>query len=86
MPDTSAPDAPTDLRGDFRLVNYKIDQLDKKFDELKANFATKAEVADVKDDVASIKSGIWWVVKLVLGAVIIAVIGLVMAKGGVPHP
>ena len=48
-------------------------------------YATKREVDDVREDVKGIKNGIGWAVKIVVGAVIVAVLGLVIAKGGVPH-
>lgn len=93
MSDQITPDRPRiddpDLRSDVRLLGYKFDQLDKKFDvltgELKNSYATRGEVADVKEDVAGIKSQLTWVVRLVLGAMIMAVVALVIQKGGLPH-
>lgn len=53
------------------MLSYKFDQLDKKFDtltgELKNAYATKIELADVRDEVHSIKAQLSWVIKLVIG-------------------
>lgn len=43
-------------------------------------------VCALKDDLAPIKKGIYWVITIVLGAVILAGLGLVLAKPGVRLP
>ncbi|MBX9934577.1 MAG: hypothetical protein K2Y56_24180 [Methylobacterium sp.] len=78
-----------DLKSDVRLVKYQVEQLDKKFDtlttELKNSYATKTELSVIRDDVTSLKNNVSWIVKLILGAVIMAVLGVVLVKGGVTH-
>ena len=78
------------LRSDVRLVNYKVDQLDKKFDALMSNiqnnYASKTELNGVRDEVKSVRDQIGWAIKIVIGAVIISLVGLVLVKGGVTHP
>ena len=75
------------LRSDVRLVNYKVDQLDKKFDaftaDIKNTYASKGEVNDLREDVKGLRDSLNWVVKSILGAVIAAVLGLILVKGGV---
>lgn len=75
-----------DLRGDVRLLTYQVGELTKKFDtfsaDLKQTYASKDELKEVRQDVHELKSSIGWVVKLALGLIITAVIGLVIVKGG----
>ena len=90
-PNPDRPAAATgDLRSDVRLLDYKFDQLDKKFDQITTKlenaYATKSELSDVREDVNAIKAQLGWAIKLVVGAIITAVIGIVLVKGGVPHP
>uniref|UniRef100_A0A9E8CMZ9 Haemolysin XhlA n=1 Tax=Bosea sp. NBC_00436 TaxID=2969620 RepID=A0A9E8CMZ9_9HYPH len=84
MPAASA--SGDDLKGDVRLLTYKVDELSKKFDtftaDIKNTYASKVEVAEVRQDVHELKASIGWVVKLALGLVITAIIGLVIVKGG----
>lgn len=54
-------------------------------EDLRNVYATKTELKDVAEDVASLKSNVSWLVKLIIGAVIAAVLGLVLMKGGVPR-
>lgn len=83
-PSASAP--PPSYDGDIKLLTYKVDELGKKFDtfsaDLKATYASKDELKEVRQDVHELKSSIGWVVKLALGLIITAVIGLVIVKGG----
>ena len=54
-------------------------------EDLRNVYATKAELKDVVDDVANIKGNLGWLVKSVIGAIVLAVVGLVLSKSGVPH-
>lgn len=76
------------LKSDVVLLQYQVGQLDKKldrfFDEVKNNYASKGDLQGLKDDVHDLKSNISWVIKIILGAVIAAVLGLVVMKGGGP--
>ena len=84
------PAPPADLRSDVRVLTYQVGELDKKldrfFDEVKANYASKTELVGIKEDVAKLKDNLSWLIKLVIGAVVIALLGLVISKGYVPHP
>lgn len=84
------PLPPSDLRSDVRVLAYQVGELDKKldrfFDEVKANYASKNELNGLKEDVNKLKDNLSWVIKLVIGAVVVALLGLVISKGYVPHP
>ena len=71
-------------------LGSRIEGLGQKFDaftqELKATYATKTDLSIVDDKVRKIQDNQGWVIKLIVGAVIVAVLGLVIAKGGVPRP
>lgn len=54
-------------------------------EDLRNVYATKAELKDVAEDVAGLKNNVSWLVKLIVGTVVAAVLGLVMMKGGVPR-
>ncbi|GJE77302.1 hypothetical protein [Methylorubrum suomiense] len=54
--------------------------------ELKSTFATKDEFKGLQEQVNGLKNNQSWIVKIILGAVVAAVLGVVLVKGGVPHP
>ncbi len=54
-------------------------------EDLRNVYATKTELKDVVDDVAKLKDHVGWLVKSLLGAIVLAIVGLVLSKGGVPH-
>lgn len=51
-------------------------------DDLRSVYATKTELAIVRDDVASLKNHVSWLVKGILGAVLAAILSLILIKGG----
>lgn len=71
-------------------LGTRIEALSQKFDaftqELKSTYATKTDLSIVDEKVRKVQDNQGWVIKLIIGAVIVAVLGLVIAKGGVPHP
>ncbi len=71
-------------------LGNRIENLGQKFDaftqELKSSYATKTDLSIIDDKVRKVQDNQSWVIKLIIGAVIIAVLGLVIVKGGVPHP
>ena len=77
------------VHGIDKNLGNRIDNLGAKFDaftlELKTTYATKADLAVVDDKVRKVQDAQSWVIKLIVGAVIVAVLGLVIVKGGV-HP
>jgi hypothetical protein len=71
-------------------LGTRIEALGQKFDaftqELKSTYATKTDLSIVDEKVRKVQDNQGWVIKLIIGAVIVAVLGLVIAKGGMPHP
>lgn len=70
------------------VVAYRVGQLEKavndgfkehndKLDQLVANFATQADLVSVSARVSDLESDRKWVVRLVLGAVLVAVLSLI---------
>jgi hypothetical protein len=76
-----------DLKSDVRLLAYQVGLLDKKldrfFDEVKNSYATRTDLHNLKEDVDKLNSNIGWLVKIIIGAVVVALLGLVIVKGGV---
>lgn len=66
-------------------TNTKLDQLNENFAKALLTFATKEDLGALVKDVQGIKGGIGWAVKIVIGAIIVSVLGLLM-KTGIPHP
>ena len=63
------------IGGDIRAIR----------DDLRNVYATKVEVSDLFEDVKALKANVSWLVKLIFGAVIMAILSLVLVKGGVIH-
>lgn len=84
--DTPVLSGQGDIKSDVRLLAYQVGLLDKKldrfFDEVKNNYATKSEVENIKGDVKKVNENIGWLVKTILGAVVVALLGVVLVKGG----
>lgn len=78
------------MRVDVAVLKEKVGSIDKKLDALAASlsnvYTTKSEMKGLKDDIDSLKANQGWIIKLIVGAVIVAVLGLVIVKGGVPRP
>lgn len=98
---TSESTAVTELRVQVGILGERVFGIDKnlgarievlgqKFDaftqELKSTYATKTDLSIVDEKVRKVQDNQGWVIKLIIGAVIVAVMGLVIAKGGVPRP
>ena len=78
------------MRVDVAVLKEKVGSIDKKLDALAASlsnvYATRADMRVLKDDIDGLKSNQGWIIKLIVGAVIVAVLGLVIVKGGVTRP
>lgn len=71
-------------------LGSRIEALGQKFDaftqELKTTYATKTDLSIVDEKVRKVQDNQGWVIKLIVGAVIVAILGVVIVKGGVPRP
>jgi len=92
MPDTPKSQdeaAWTKMQVDVAVSATKLDAVQSDLrgirEDLRNVYATKTELKDVVDDVSKLKDHVGWLVKSVLGAIVLAVVGLVLSKGGVPH-
>ena len=82
-----APDL-TQLQVQSARVEERVTNLGQKFDlfaaEIKANFATRAELLVIVGQVNDLRDNQKWIVRLILGAVLLGVIGVYKLEG-LPH-
>lgn len=67
-------------------VGRLVTDLRSEVRELKSNFATKADLGELEKKVNDLRNWNSWLVKIVGGVVLTAIIGTILVKGGVPHP
>lgn len=88
--DPEADSPAVTMRVDVAVLKEKVGGIDKKLDALAASlsnvYSTKSEMKVLKDDIDGLKANQGWIIKLIVGAVIVAVLGVVIVKGGVPRP
>lgn len=64
-------------------MEYKIEKIETDVADLKTRMAVaESNIKDVKEDIGSIKSNTTWILRLIIGAFITAVLGLII-NGGV---
>lgn len=60
----------------------RIVKLEGEMSDVKTRLAVaESNIKDVKEDISSIKSNTTWILRLVLGAIVMAFLGLII-KGG----
>lgn len=85
----------TALIREVSLSSFRIDQIDKKFDEvfkefreeikgLRTTHVLRAEHEHLDVRVKKIEEIISWGIKIVFGIILTAAVGMVMSKGGGP--
>jgi hypothetical protein len=67
-------------------VGRLVTELRSEVRELKTTFATKDDLKDVRGEVDSLKAWNKWVVQVIGGLILTAIIGMIVIKGGVPRP
>ena len=77
-----------DLKSDVRLLAYQVRASRQKNStgfsmRSKTTMRRKSELKGLKEDVDKLNANIGWLVKIIIGAVVIAVLGLVIVKGGI---
>lgn len=64
-------------------VNKRVVKLESDVSDLKTRMAVaEAGIKDVKEDLSSIKNNTNWILRLIVGAIVSALLGLII-KGGV---
>lgn len=64
-------------------VNKRVVKLESDVSDLKTRMAVaEAGIKDVKEDLSSIKNNTSWILRLIVGAIVTALLGLII-KGGV---
>lgn len=64
-------------------VNKRVVKLESDVNDLKTRMAVaEAGIKDVKEDLSSIKNNTNWILRLIVGAIVSALLGLIV-KGGV---
>lgn len=64
-------------------VNKRVVKLESDVSDLKTRMAVaEAGIKDVKEDLSSIKSNTNWILRLIIGAIVTALLGLII-KGGI---
>lgn len=63
-------------------VNKRVVKLESDVNDLKTRMAVaEAGIKDVKEDLSSIKNNTNWILRLIVGAIVTALLGLII-KGG----
>jgi hypothetical protein len=65
-------------------LSARVRVLEGKMSDIESGVAViGSEFVNLKEDLKDIKDGISWVIKLIIGAVLLAIIGAVWSSGGV---
>jgi|TARA_R110001632_G_scaffold200366_1_gene323018 hypothetical protein len=65
-------------------LSARVRVLEGKMSDIESGVAViGTEFVNLKEDLKDIKDGISWVIKLIIGAVLLAIIGAVWSSGGV---
>lgn len=95
MPGSNEPDLNSlvQLQIAQAVTNQKVEEVGRlvtdlrsEVRELKSNFATKADLGELEKKVNDLRNWNSWLVKIVGGIVLTAIVGTIIVKGGVPHP
>jgi len=64
-------------------VEHRIEKLEADVSELKTRMAVaESNIKDIREDITSIKSNTTWILRLIIGAIVTGVLGLLI-KGGI---
>lgn len=64
-------------------LENRVAKLEDDVTDIKTRMAVaESNIKDIKDDISSIKSNTNWILRLIIGAIVSAVLGLIL-KGGV---
>lgn len=78
--------AEVQMQVDVAVLKTQVSSIDKKLDalavDLRDTYARKTEMKDLADDVKGLRDSLGWVIKLILGLVVAAIISTVLIKSG----
>ncbi|UYZ01179.1 hemolysin XhlA family protein [Peribacillus frigoritolerans] len=64
-------------------MENRVKSLEVDMTEVKTRLAVaESNIKDVKEDISSIKSNTTWILRIIVGAIILALLGLIF-KGGI---
>lgn len=60
-------------------MDTRIDRLEERMTNVETRLAVaESNIKDIKEDISSIKSNTTWILRLIIGAIIMALLGLIM--------
>jgi chromosome segregation ATPase len=70
------------MRGRMKM-EQRVSKLENDVSDMKTRLAVaESDIKNVKEDLQSIKNNTTWILRLILGAIILSVLGLII-KGGI---
>jgi hypothetical protein len=72
------------------VMEHRVDRLEDEVIVLKTEMSdvktrlavAESNIKDIKETLSSIKNNTTWIIRLIVGAIILAVLGLVITNGG----
>lgn len=93
MPDSGEGTSLVQLQIAQAVTNQKVEEVGRmvadlrnEVRELKSNFATKAELHALEEEVHGLRNWNKWVVQIIGGLILTAIVGTIIVKGGIPRP
>ena len=93
MPDSGDVTSLVQLQIAQAVTNQKVEEVGRMVSdlrnevrELKSNFATKSELHALEEEVQGLRNWNKWVVQIIGGLILTAIVGTIIVKGGVPRP
>jgi hypothetical protein len=66
-------------------VEKRVEKLETEMADVRTRLAVaESNIKDIKDDISSIKSNTTWLLRIVIGTIVLSLIGLIL-KGGLPQ-
>ncbi|MBM7717227.1 hypothetical protein JOC94_004252 [Bacillus thermophilus] len=60
-------------------MDTRIDRLEERMTNVETRLAVaESNIKDIKEDISSIKSNTTWILRLIIGVIIMALLGLIM--------
>lgn len=62
----------------------RVRKIEEDIVDIKTRLAVaESSIKDIKEDLSSIKSNTTWIIRLIVGAIVMAVLGFLISQGGV---